>query len=182
MRRWRNFLTNPDVLKIVQIWESLNKYWENQVEELAREESLKALSNGKDTVFKISYQDKVTFYQQQHNHNNNGASPNSHKHFFPYMGFCASIWDNVRHHCHHHHHHHIQKSKSINTEACLIAHWLKLRYGLMMQAILGHAGDFITVWKKEKSTRPHGNPLCFPKNIFCLMWCNWKRMAVLESA
>ena len=52
-----------------------------------------------------------------------GASPNSHKHFFPYMGFCASIWDNVRHHCHrHHHHHHIQKSKSINTEACLIAH------------------------------------------------------------
>ena len=104
--------------------------------------------------------------------------------FFPYMGSCASIWDNVRHHCHrhHHHHHHIQKSKSINTEACLIAHWLKLRYGLMMQAILGHAGDFITVWKKEKSTRPHGNPLCFPKNIFCLMWCNWKRMAVLESA
>ena len=54
----------------------------------------------------------------------NGASPNSHKHFFPYMGSCASIWDNVRHHCHHHHHHHhhIQKSKSINTEACLIAH------------------------------------------------------------
>ena len=54
-----------------------------------------------------------------------GASPNSHKHFFPYMGSCASIWDNVRHHCHHHHHHHhhhIQKSKSINTEACLIAH------------------------------------------------------------
>ena len=43
--------------------------------------------------------------------------------FFPYMGFCVSIWDNVRHHCHlHHHHHHIQKSKSINTEACLIAH------------------------------------------------------------
>ena len=112
-----------------------------------------------------------------------GASPNSHKHLFPYMCFCASIWDNVRHHCHHHHHHHhIQKSKSINTVACLIAHWLKLRYGLMMQAILGHAGDFITVWKKEKSTRPHGNPLCFPKNIFCLMWCNWKRMAVLESA
>ena len=54
---------------------------------------------------------------------NDGASPNSHKHFFPYMGFCASIWGNVRHHCHHHHHHHhIQKSKSINTEACLIAH------------------------------------------------------------
>ena len=50
-----------------------------------------------------------------------GASPNSHKHFFPYMGFCVSIWDNVRHHCHrHHHHHHIQKSKSINTEAYLI--------------------------------------------------------------
>ena len=35
-----------------------------------------------------------------------GASPNSHKHFFPYMGFCASIWGNVSHHCHHHHHHH----------------------------------------------------------------------------
>ena len=35
-----------------------------------------------------------------------GASPNSHKHFIPYMGFCASIWDNVRHHCHRHHHHH----------------------------------------------------------------------------
>ena len=120
-------------------------------------------------------------YRDHYHHK--GASPNSHKHFFPYMGSCASIWDNVRHHCHHHHHHHhIQKSKSINTEACLIAHWLKLRYGLMMQAILGHAGDFITVWKKEKSTRPHGNPLCFPKNIFCLMWCNWKRMAVLESA
>ena len=52
-----------------------------------------------------------------------GASPNSHKHFFPYMGFCASIWDNVRHNCHHHHYyHHIQKSKSINTVACLIAH------------------------------------------------------------
>ena len=29
---------------------------------------------------------------------NGGASPNSHKHFFPYMGSCASIWDNVRHH------------------------------------------------------------------------------------
>ena len=52
-----------------------------------------------------------------------GASPNSHKHVFPYMGFCASIWGNVRHHCQpHHHHHHTQKSKSINTEACLIAH------------------------------------------------------------
>ena len=35
-----------------------------------------------------------------------GASPNSHKHFFPYMGFCALIWDNVCHHCHRHHHHH----------------------------------------------------------------------------
>ena len=57
------------------------------------------------------------------NHHCHGASPNSNKHFFPYMGFCASIWNNVRHHCHHHHHHHhIQKSKSINTEACLIAH------------------------------------------------------------
>ena len=29
---------------------------------------------------------------------NGGASPNSHRHFFPYMGSCASIWDNVRHH------------------------------------------------------------------------------------
>ena len=57
-----------------------------------------------------------------HGRDYHGASPNSHKHFFPYMGFCASIWGNVRHHCHHHHHHHIQKSKSINTEACLIAH------------------------------------------------------------
>ena len=39
------------------------------------------------------------------------ASPNSHKHFFPYMGSCASIWDNVRHHCHphHNHHHHTEK-------------------------------------------------------------------------
>ena len=35
-----------------------------------------------------------------------GVHPNSHKHFIPYMGFCASIWDNVRHHCHRHHHHH----------------------------------------------------------------------------
>ena len=33
-----------------------------------------------------------------------GVHPNSHKHFIPYMGFCASIWDSVRHHCHHHHH------------------------------------------------------------------------------
>ena len=58
-----------------------------------------------------------------HHTNHQGVHPNSHKHFFPYMGFCASIWGNVRHHCHHHHHHHhIQKSKSINTEACLIAH------------------------------------------------------------
>ena len=35
-----------------------------------------------------------------------GVHPNSHKHFILYMGFCASIWDSVRHHCHHHHHHH----------------------------------------------------------------------------
>ena len=35
-----------------------------------------------------------------------GVHPNSHKHFIPYMGFCASIWDSVRHHCHHPHHHH----------------------------------------------------------------------------
>ena len=35
-----------------------------------------------------------------------GVHLNSHKHFIPYMGFCASIWDSVRHHCHHHHHHH----------------------------------------------------------------------------
>ena len=32
-----------------------------------------------------------------------GVHPNSHKHFIPYMGFCASIWNSVRHHCHHHH-------------------------------------------------------------------------------
>ena len=25
-----------------------------------------------------------------------GVHPNSHKHFIPYMGFCASIWDSVR--------------------------------------------------------------------------------------
>ena len=24
-----------------------------------------------------------------------GVHPNSHKHFIPYMGFCASIWDSV---------------------------------------------------------------------------------------
>ena len=29
-----------------------------------------------------------------------GVYPNSHKYFIPYMGFCASIWDSVRHHCH----------------------------------------------------------------------------------
>ena len=40
---------------------------------------------------------------------NDGVHPNSHKHFIPYMGFCASIWDSVRHHCHHHHHHDHQK-------------------------------------------------------------------------
>ena len=61
--------------------------------------------------------------QDDHHDDHDGASPKSHKHFIPYMGFCASIWDNVRHHCHHHHYcHHIQKSKSINTVACLIAH------------------------------------------------------------
>ena len=38
--------------------------------------------------------------------NDVGVHPNSHKHFIPYMGFCASIWDSVRHHCHHHYHHH----------------------------------------------------------------------------
>ena len=27
-----------------------------------------------------------------------GVHPKSHKHFIPYMGFCASIWDSVRHH------------------------------------------------------------------------------------
>ena len=52
-----------------------------------------------------------------HHHHYQGASPKSHKHKIPYMCFCASIWDNVCHHCHHHHHHHIQKSKSINTVA-----------------------------------------------------------------
>ena len=35
-----------------------------------------------------------------------GVHQKSHKHFIPYMVFCASIWDNVRHHCHRHHHHH----------------------------------------------------------------------------
>ena len=40
-----------------------------------------------------------------------GVHPNSHKHFIPYMGFCASIWDSVRHHCHHHHHHHHDHQK-----------------------------------------------------------------------
>ena len=40
-----------------------------------------------------------------------GVHPNSHKHFIPYMGFCASIWDSVRHHCHHHHHHHHHTEK-----------------------------------------------------------------------
>ena len=45
-----------------------------------------------------------------------GVHPNSHKYFFPYMGFCASIWDNVRHHCHrHHHHHHHQKWRCERT-------------------------------------------------------------------
>ena len=44
-------------------------------------------------------------YQSHRNHNNHGVHPNSHKHFIPYMGFCASIWDSVRHHCHHHYHH-----------------------------------------------------------------------------
>ena len=41
-----------------------------------------------------------------HYHCNFGLHPKSHKHFIPYMGFCASIWDSVRHHYHHHHHHH----------------------------------------------------------------------------
>ena len=72
-------------------------------------------------VVASSLENKPACHLNHHRHC--GASPNSHKHFFPCMGFCASIWDNVRHHCHHHHHHHhIQKSKSINTEACLIAH------------------------------------------------------------
>ena len=65
------FLTKSGCSENCQNLRMVKKYWENQVEELAREERLKALSNGKDTVFKISYQDKVTFYQQQHNHNNN---------------------------------------------------------------------------------------------------------------
>ena len=172
-RNIENSLQGPGWLCAVRsIWSSLCK----------AESRWRALSR---TMMHRRHDHSSSLIGQKHDDDDDddGASPNSHKHFFPYMGFCASIWGNVRHHCHrHHHHHHIQKSKSINTEACLIAHWLKLRYGLMMQAILGHAGDFITVWKKEKSTRPHGNPLCFPKNIFCLMWCNWKRMAVLESA
>ena len=62
-------------------------------------------------------------YNHDHPNDHYGASRKSHTHKIPYMGFCASIWDNVRHHCHHHHYyHHIQKSKSINTVACLIAH------------------------------------------------------------
>ena len=47
-----------------------------------------------------------------------GVHPNSHKHFIPYMGFCASLWDSVRHHClpyHHHHHHHHQKWRCERT-------------------------------------------------------------------
>ena len=40
-----------------------------------------------------------------HQNHNHGVRPKSHKHKIPYMGFCASIWDNVRHHCHPHHHH-----------------------------------------------------------------------------
>ena len=40
-----------------------------------------------------------------------GVHPNSHKHFIPYMDFCASIWDSVRHHCHHCHHHHHDHQK-----------------------------------------------------------------------
>ena len=38
--------------------------------------------------------------------NHDGVHPKSHKHKIPCMGFCASVWDSVRHHCHHHHHHH----------------------------------------------------------------------------
>ena len=44
--------------------------------------------------------------EDNHDDDKEGVHPNSHKHFIPYMGFCASIWDSVRHHCHHHHHHH----------------------------------------------------------------------------
>ena len=46
-----------------------------------------------------------------HEDDSEGVHPNSHKHFIPYMGFCASIWDSVRHHCHpppHHHHDHLK--------------------------------------------------------------------------
>ena len=49
-----------------------------------------------------------------------GASPNSHKHFIPYMGFCASIWDNVPHHCHHHHHHNHHHISYIKVEHIFI--------------------------------------------------------------
>ena len=43
--------------------------------------------------------------------NGDGVHPNSHKHFIPFMGFCASIWDSVCHHCHHCHHHHHDHQK-----------------------------------------------------------------------
>ena len=42
------------------------KQSDEEVEELARVERLKSLGKGKDTVFKISYQDKVTFLRVGH--------------------------------------------------------------------------------------------------------------------
>ena len=45
-----------------------------------------------------------------------GVHQKSHKHFIPYMGFCASIWDSVRHHCHHHH----GNIDVINYQSCCV--------------------------------------------------------------
>ena len=53
-----------------------------------------------------SYHDhQVDHHVDRHFDRHVGVHPKSHKHFIPYMGFCASIWDIVRHHCHHHHDH-----------------------------------------------------------------------------
>ena len=48
----------------------------------------------------------VVHRHHHRHHRHRGVHPKSHKHKIPYMGFCASIWDSVRHHCHRHHHHH----------------------------------------------------------------------------
>ena len=39
-------------------------------------------------------------HHRHHRRHHDGASPKSHTHKIPYMEFCVSIWDNVRHHCH----------------------------------------------------------------------------------